>query len=60
MALDFAMPVGPVLLGVVTAIGGGLLRDVLAGNTNLLMKKEILKVLKDLLFCDHKGLHRST
>lgn len=44
MALDFGMPVGPVLLGVVTAIGGGLIRDVLAGNTNLLMKKDLYAV----------------
>ena len=41
IGLDFAIPAGPVLLGVVTAIGGGLTRDVLAGNTNLLMKKEL-------------------
>jgi len=38
--LQFAMPLGPILLGVITAIGGGLLRDVLAGNTTLLMRKE--------------------
>jgi uncharacterized membrane protein YeiH len=44
VGMDFAMPVGPVLLGVVTAIGGGLLRDVLAGNTTLLMKKELYAV----------------
>lgn len=42
--LDFAMPLGPVLLGVITAIGGGIIRDVLAGNTNLLMKKELYAV----------------
>lgn len=39
--LDFAMPAGPVLLGMITAIGGGLTRDVLAGSTTLLMKKEL-------------------
>jgi len=38
--LQFALPLGPILLGVITAIGGGLLRDVLAGNTTLLMRKE--------------------
>jgi len=38
--LQFAMPLGPILLGVITAIGGGLLRDVLAGNSTLLMRKE--------------------
>ena len=41
IGLDFALPLGPVLLGVITAIGGGLTRDVLAGNTTLLMKKEL-------------------
>ncbi|GJM64546.1 trimeric intracellular cation channel family protein [Persicobacter diffluens] len=42
--LDFAMPFGPVLMGVLTAIGGGLIRDVLAGAPNLLMKKELYAV----------------
>ncbi|ANQ50037.1 trimeric intracellular cation channel family protein [Flammeovirga sp. MY04] len=41
IALDFAQPVGPVLLGLITAIGGGITRDVLAGNTTLLLKKEL-------------------
>lgn len=41
LALDFASPVGPVLLGLITAIGGGITRDVLAGNTTLLLKKEL-------------------
>ena len=39
--LDFAMPIGPIMLGLITSIGGGLIRDVLAENTNLLLKKEI-------------------
>ncbi len=39
--LAFAMPLGPILLGIITAIGGGLLRDMLAGNQTLLMKKEL-------------------
>lgn len=42
--LDFAMPLGPILLGVLTAIGGGLLRDMLAGNTTLLMSKELYAI----------------
>ena len=42
--LDFGMPLAPVLLGIVTAIGGGLIRDVLAGNQTLLMKKELYAV----------------
>jgi len=40
-SLGFALPFGPILLGVITAIGGGLMRDILAGNTNLLMRKEL-------------------
>ena len=41
IGLGFALPLGPVILGLITAIGGGLTRDVLAGNTTLLMKKEL-------------------
>jgi len=37
----FAMPLGPIILGGVTAIGGGLLRDTLAGNPNLLLRREL-------------------
>ncbi|CAK9052061.1 UPF0126 membrane protein SCO4104 [Durusdinium trenchii] len=40
----FGGAAGPVLLGIVTAIGGGLTRDVLAGNETLLMKKELYAV----------------
>jgi len=39
--LDFGIPAAPVLLGVITAIGGGLVRDVLAGRTTLLMRPEL-------------------
>jgi len=42
--LQFSLPVAPVMLGVVTAIGGGLLRDVLAGNKTLLMRREIYAI----------------
>ncbi len=42
--LEFGIPVAPVILGVVTAIGGGLLRDVLAGRENLLMNKELYAI----------------
>jgi len=38
--LHFAVPLGPILLGVLTAIGGGLMRDMLAGSPTLLMRKE--------------------
>lgn len=36
--LGFAVPAAPVILGAVTAIGGGLVRDTLAGRTTLLMR----------------------
>jgi uncharacterized membrane protein YeiH len=42
--LGFGLPVAPVMLGVITAIGGGLIRDVLAGRETLLMKREIYAV----------------
>lgn len=40
-ALGFGLPVAPVILGVTTAIGGGIMRDILAGRTTLLMRHEI-------------------
>jgi len=43
-ALHFSLPVGPVMLGVLTAIGGGLIRDVLAGRETLLMTREIYAI----------------
>ena len=42
--LGFGAPAGPVILGVITAIGGGLIRDVLAGRANLLMRPELYAV----------------
>lgn len=39
--LNFAMPVGPILLGVITAIGGGVTRDLLAGRKTLIMTREL-------------------
>jgi uncharacterized membrane protein YeiH len=42
--LGFGVPAAPVILGVVTAIGGGLLRDVLAGRATLLMRPELYAV----------------
>jgi uncharacterized membrane protein YeiH len=42
--LKFCLPVGPIMLGVITAIGGGILRDVLAGKPNLLMRKDIYAI----------------
>ena len=39
--LGFAWPIGPLMMGVITAIGGGLIRDVLAGRKTLLMSDEV-------------------
>ncbi|ESQ13986.1 MAG: trimeric intracellular cation channel family protein [Thiohalocapsa sp. PB-PSB1] len=39
--LNFGLPLVPVILGIVTAIGGGLLRDVLAGRPTLFMTREL-------------------
>jgi len=44
LALHFALPLGPILLGVTTAIGGGLMRDMLAGAPTLLMRHELYAV----------------
>ena len=42
--LEFGRPLAPIILGVVTAIGGGLIRDVLAGRPTLLMSRELYAV----------------
>jgi len=39
--LGFGLPLAPIILGIVTAIGGGLIRDVLAGRPTLLMSREL-------------------
>jgi uncharacterized membrane protein YeiH len=39
--LGFGLPLAPIILGVVTAIGGGLIRDVLAGRETLLMSRDL-------------------
>ena len=39
--LKFGLPLAPIILGIVTAIGGGLIRDVLAGRQTLLMTREL-------------------
>lgn len=38
------LPLAPIILGVVTGIGGGLIRDVLAGRENLLMDRQIYAI----------------
>ena len=42
--MGFGLPVGPVILGVITAIGGGLIRDVLAGRKTLIMSHELYAI----------------
>jgi uncharacterized membrane protein YeiH len=42
--LEFGLPLAPVILGIVTAIGGGLIRDVLAGRQTLLMSRELYAI----------------
>lgn len=42
--IKFGLPFAPILLGIMTAIGGGLIRDVLAGRENLLMKRELYAI----------------
>ncbi len=42
--LDFGLPFAPIILGIVTAIGGGLIRDMLAGRKNLLMSKDLYAI----------------
>jgi uncharacterized membrane protein YeiH len=39
--LGFGLPLAPIILGITTAIGGGLIRDVLAGRQTLLMSREL-------------------
>ncbi len=42
--LDFAWPLGPIILGVITAIGGGIMRDVVVGRKTMIMSTEIYAV----------------
>jgi uncharacterized membrane protein YeiH len=50
-SMDFGLPVAPVILGVITAIGGGLLRDILAGRKTLLMSHELYAIPVTLGCC---------
>ena len=42
--MAFGWPLAPVILGVITAIGGGIMRDVIAGRKNLLMSTELYAI----------------
>jgi uncharacterized membrane protein YeiH len=44
MDLNFGLPLAPIVLGVLTAIGGGLLRDMLADSPTLLMTSEVYAI----------------
>jgi len=43
-AQNFGRPLAPVIMGIITAIGGGLIRDVLAGRQTLLMTRELYAI----------------
>ena len=49
--MNFGLPLAPVILGLITAIGGGLLRDVLAGRKTLLMSHELYAIPVTLGCC---------
>jgi uncharacterized membrane protein YeiH len=50
-SMDFGLPVAPVILGVITAIGGGLIRDILAGRKTLIMSHELYAIPVTLGCC---------
>jgi uncharacterized membrane protein YeiH len=47
----YGLPVAPVILGVITAIGGGLIRDILAGRKTLIMSHELYAIPVTLGCC---------
>ncbi|WP_282166757.1 trimeric intracellular cation channel family protein [Shewanella japonica] len=40
-SLDFGLPIAPILMGVMTGVGGGVIRDVLIQRPSLLLNKEL-------------------
>jgi uncharacterized membrane protein YeiH len=42
--LDFGLPLGPIILGIVTATGGGMTRDVLSGRPTLLFSRDLYAI----------------
>ncbi len=42
--LEFGLPLAPVILGIVTGIGGGLIRDMLSGRPTLLVTRELYAI----------------
>ncbi|GEA61234.1 trimeric intracellular cation channel family protein [Vibrio comitans] len=43
-SLGFGLPIGPIILGVITAVGGGVIRDVLIQRPTLLLSKELYAI----------------
>ena len=43
-SLGFGLPVAPILLGVITAVGGGIVRDVLIQRPTLFLSKELYAI----------------
>ncbi|MCL1143810.1 trimeric intracellular cation channel family protein [Shewanella gaetbuli] len=43
-SLGFGLPVAPVILGTITAVGGGIVRDVLLQRPSLLLTKELYAI----------------
>lgn len=54
--LEFGRPASPIILGVVTAVGGGLIRDTLANRRNLLMTSHDLYLTPVLFGCGCFGV----
>lgn len=50
-SMGYGLPIAPVILGVITAIGGGLIRDVLAGRKTLIMSHELYAIPVTLGCC---------
>ena len=42
--LDFGLPLGPIILGIVTATGGGMTRDLLSGRPTLLFSRDLYAI----------------
>ncbi|MBM7034781.1 trimeric intracellular cation channel family protein [Vibrio ulleungensis] len=43
-SLGFGLPLGPIMLGIITAVGGGVIRDILLQRPTLLLSKELYAI----------------
>ena len=43
-SLSFGLPLGPIIMGIITAIGGGLIRDLLLQRHTLFLNKELYAI----------------